>query len=546
VTLANQLEVCSFPSRVLSIEQAVPMVAVTVKLHSPSPLTRVRVSLQTLPPLAVGQPSHTVTSLTDTQTIRTHAYLASAHPVSSLELSAVCTFLTTDGVPHSLHHSVNLPLSLVIKPCPPVKDADFKVTVSTNKPAVSLLDLFPEFVLDSSMTNAAGFQLYGGAVITVLSSKTSQRYRLQSENLAAIWVITNQVLKRLKLRFPTDLECGYSSSLPLQEFYMEIDGHFTKRRQEKHVMEVLAQRTAQFRAIQRRLLTRFKDKTPTPLTNLDMLLEGTHRQVLQSAEAVESHHREVERSAAELSCIVRLLLLLARLSVGLVDEEAGKLEAALTPLVHSGQEQGWEETTDAALTFLLRTSLAKPGRENQGATPITLEPVKETSRIKKHVSSVVDRITKGGKLDDLNLAPDSSPFIDSVTREDSFDEGEADQPTGVEGMEVVGRAVEVAGTPMGTRFGESGERIRSARVRTARSARSRPVSASSSLAGEMGDVPPDGPVDIDALEDDLPPLPPPPTRAPKLGDIKSEKGIESPLEIFPANGPANPQDEDIW
>ena len=29
------------------------------------------------------------------------------------------------------------------------------------------------------------------------------------------------------------------------------------------------------------------------------------RQVLQSAEAVESHHREVERSAAELSCIVR-------------------------------------------------------------------------------------------------------------------------------------------------------------------------------------------------------------------------------------------------
>jgi len=62
----------------------------------------------------------------------------------------------------------------------------------------------------------------------------------------------------------------------------------------------------------------------------------------------------------------------------------------------------------------------------------------------------------------------------------------------------------------------------------------------------MGDVPPDGPVDIDALEDDLPPLPPPPVRAPKLGDIKSEKGIESPLEIFPSPGPTNEQDEDIW
>ena len=99
-------------------------------------------------------------------------------------------------MPHSIHQTVNLPLSLVIKPCPPVKDADFKVftisnniliiaininyinketliainntnsiftlnynipnliitllqvTVSTNKPAVSLLELFPEFVLD--------------------------------------------------------------------------------------------------------------------------------------------------------------------------------------------------------------------------------------------------------------------------------------------------------------------------------------------------------------------------------------------------------------
>ena len=73
-----------------------------------------------------------------------------------------------------------------------------KVTLSTNKPAVSLLELFPEFVLDSSMTNAAGLQQHGGPTVTVLSSKTSQRYRLQSENLPAIWLVTEQVKKRLE------------------------------------------------------------------------------------------------------------------------------------------------------------------------------------------------------------------------------------------------------------------------------------------------------------------------------------------------------------
>ena len=35
----------------------------------------------------------------------------------------------------------------------------------------------------------------------------------------------------------------------------------------------------------------------------------------------------------------RLLLLLARLSVGMTDDDATKLEAALTPLIHTAQEQ---------------------------------------------------------------------------------------------------------------------------------------------------------------------------------------------------------------
>ena len=79
-----------------------------------------------------------------------------------------------------------------------IEELSSQVTLSTNKPAVSLLELFPEFVLDSSMTNAAGLQQHGGPTVTVLSSKTSQRYRLQSENLPAIWLVTEQVKKRLE------------------------------------------------------------------------------------------------------------------------------------------------------------------------------------------------------------------------------------------------------------------------------------------------------------------------------------------------------------
>ena len=43
--------------------------------------------------------------------------------------------------------------------------------------------------------------------------------------------------------------------------------------------EVMRRQSLQFRAVQKRLLTRFKDKTPSGLSHLDTLLEGTYRQV---------------------------------------------------------------------------------------------------------------------------------------------------------------------------------------------------------------------------------------------------------------------------
>ena len=104
---------------------------------------------------------------------------------------------------------------------------------------------------------------------------------------------------------PSDLECSYSSSLPLQEFFNEIDSYFMKRKQYKSSLEILTQRMAQFRSIERRLLTRFKDKTPSALTNLDMLLEGTYKQVQASCDQVEAATKEEQMVGSNLSCIIR-------------------------------------------------------------------------------------------------------------------------------------------------------------------------------------------------------------------------------------------------
>lgn len=54
--------------------------------------------------------------------------------------------------------------------------------------------------------------------------------------------------------------------------------------------ELLSERAVQFRAIQRRLLTRFRDKTPAPLQHLDTLLDGTYKQVRAMAGKCVSVH----------------------------------------------------------------------------------------------------------------------------------------------------------------------------------------------------------------------------------------------------------------
>ena len=159
----------------------------------------------------------------------------------------------------------------------------------------------------------------------------------------------------------------------------------------------------------------------------------------------------------------------------------------------------------------------------------------------------MDRLTKGGKLEDINIATEQSPFINEVSNSVTDEE---------EGFAVIGEKIQPVSSrpieepiPLGSKYGEAGERIRSARIRSARSARSRsrPVTSLSRWdddedgGGGLPDLP-DGPVDLDELGEMRPPLAPVISTVP--GDIKIEKGIESPLDIFPSSAPI--AEDDIW
>ncbi|XP_006887666.1 PREDICTED: protein PTHB1 isoform X4 [Elephantulus edwardii] len=308
------------------------------------------------------------------------------------------------GVPRIIQCKFRLPLKLICSPGQPSKSASHKLTIDTNKPPVSLLSLFPGFAnqSDDDQVNVMGFCFLGGSRVTLLASKTSQRYRIQSEQFEDLWLVTNELILRLQEYFEKqgirDFACSFSGSMPLQEYFELIDHHFELRMNGEKLEELLSERAVQFRAIQRRLLTRFKDKTPAPLQHLDTLLDGTYKQVMALADAIEENQGHLFQSFTRLTSATHLVILLISLWQKLSADQFAILEAAFLPLQQDAQELGWEETVDAAISHLLKTCLSKSSKEQALNLSSLLSIPKDTSRLKKHITLLCDRLAKGGRL----------------------------------------------------------------------------------------------------------------------------------------------------
>ena len=188
--------------------------------------------------------------------------------------------------------------------------------------------------------------------------------------------------------------CSYVSSLPLQDVFAEVDAHLMWRQRREQQLQQLEQRAGQFRAIQRRLLTKYKDMTPSPLTNMDQLLEETYRRLMSQADALSEEDRRLERSAAQLSCALRLLMLLTRLSQALTADEAELLTAAVSWRPARSQEQGWHETADCAAGYLHRAVQQLEGRVAVSAAPLAMP--QETTKLKRHLALLLEKVLKAG------------------------------------------------------------------------------------------------------------------------------------------------------
>ncbi|XP_068405392.1 protein PTHB1 isoform X4 [Eschrichtius robustus] len=338
----------------------VPSVTVKVTLQNRVTLQKIRLSVYVQPPLVLTCDQFTFEFMAPemTRTVGFSVYLKGSCLPPELEGNTVVSYSrptdrNPEGIPRVSQCKFRLPLKLICLPGQPSKTASHKLTIDTNKSPVSLLSLFPGFANQSEddQVNVMGFRFLGGSRVTLLASKTSQRYRIQSEQFEDLWLITNELIMRLQEYFEKqgikDFACSFSGSMPLQEYFELIDHHF---------------------------------------------------EVIALADAVEENQDNLFQSFTRLKSATHLVILLIGLWQKLSADQIAILEAAFLPLQQDTQELGWEETVDAAISHLLKTCLSKSSKEQALNLSSQLSIPKDTSRLKKHITLLCDRLAKGGRL----------------------------------------------------------------------------------------------------------------------------------------------------
>ncbi|GAX83403.1 hypothetical protein CEUSTIGMA_g10828.t1 [Chlamydomonas eustigma] len=358
-------------------------------------------------------------------------------PASSTAVISV-SYTTTSGETRAQSIEIELPLCLFCSVTVPVKSATFKITVCTNRTPPQLTALYEDLLSQvgvgtsqalssgSAGANVLSFLYYSGHNCTILVSKQGGKYRLQSDRLEAIWLTLHELQKRLHAYYvaaddgalPSDgegpLRITFEDALPMDDFFEVVDHHFEIRLRAGDLRKKLEDRAIQFRNIEKRLLMKFKDKNPSPLNQLDFLMDETYDSIMETGSVLDVAMEQLADAANKLACTVQLILILIRYRFQCTAEEFSVLKSYLSPEVVDGPEIGWEECVEAGMMHLLRSSLAKSSKETSVSIPMPT-PAKDTSKLRKHIGLVLERLAKGMRMtldpDDLSEASNAAATL---------------------------------------------------------------------------------------------------------------------------------------
>jgi Bardet-Biedl syndrome 9 protein len=460
---------------------------VFIAYAGPTPASNVHVAINA-PEFVYAVPATAlfsqITGVKATPTILEVTFLAnSLYLPTTLDFSVTATYLTHTNEPRLATYQSTLPFSLCCKLRIPNKVAPYKLTLDTQHPPQSLVELFSDIVQSTHDMNggnadlgdvfdssggamALGFQFWcystnyqsdsanlsrptepspkGGvsgigilgsgsdasnaiqhSTGSIIVSKSGGRYRIQADSYPALSLLTSELNKRLTIRLrelstaqrneskdppPRFSFISFTESVPLEPLFLLIGNHFKLRQLAQVYVSQLNDMSHQYRMIEKRLLARYKDRTPSSLNGLDVLIHESYERIMFLTAAIQELSRQQNLYRIEVKAMTRLVVLLCYLKYELTPYEHSLLESYFSLDTLAVQEvhnientQGWEEVVESTLTYLLKTVLAKNAKETAVVTT-SIEILDNVDKLTKHIAMVVDRLSKGGRLMKIKAA----------------------------------------------------------------------------------------------------------------------------------------------
>jgi Bardet-Biedl syndrome 9 protein len=321
-------------------------------------------------------------------------------------IAIAATYITRTGEPCNVLCEACVPLAVFCAAVPAIKSASHRVTLNTNRMPPQLCSLYRDIkfhsLLDSDCDNVICLRHSNGIHVTIIVSKKTGRYRLQSAHFGAMWIVARELIKRLCTYFEGDdseqesFKVSFTDCLPIQDIFETIDRHHATRSRRETLSFELGSCTHQYRIIQKEVLLQVREKNPVSLARIYALLQGTTHKVNHAARGIKSVDELFAEARHALSSSVQMMLLLIFLRFGLENHEQRAFRSFLPPLVPEAYDQGWEELTSASLDFLLRSLVGQDLKRTQGAcTNSTFIRARDTHKLKKNISLFCEWIARG-------------------------------------------------------------------------------------------------------------------------------------------------------
>lgn len=283
---------------------------------------------------------------------------------------------------HTIENSIStqevqLPLSLFCVVALPMKTAKHKITIEINRSLPCLMDLFKDMIpipqMDDVMTttgNALGFQFHNGVNVTIVTSKTAGRFRIQSSDFNAIWLLLSEFIYRLwahvdlqttSSSMDAPLKISLQEPLPLQNLFEIIEEYYSTKLECDMDNINISSYAHSFRAVQKQLLFWLKSKYPVSVSHLGDLLD----MIVPSFDAVSENIRKREKGFSlvrqRLAAAIQLLMNLVQHRFDMDVDQLRVLRSHIPTVSHVSLDHGWDNWTEAAISMLLSNRLLKNG-----------------------------------------------------------------------------------------------------------------------------------------------------------------------------------------